>query len=172
MVRFSSEIWNRTFSYVYQKQLRLKFTNGGCIGLRGPLASLALGLRTLVGTGSCSTAVKELPASLFFFITRKIKKLGNGAEMSGAETPRRQVFQCWIGGAESAAPKLPSPNFSYHPKFNFMFFSITSSWCEVQMKSEQNNSIRKSYQSCNGKNTWAKIDTFELNIVTLVNWQF
>ena len=35
-----------------------------CFGLQ--LASLALGLRTLVGTGSRSTAFKELPASLFF----------------------------------------------------------------------------------------------------------
>ena len=47
-------------------------------------------MRTLVSTGSRSTAFKKLPASLFFLDKSKnIKKLGNGAE--------------------SAAPKLPSP---------------------------------------------------------------
>ena len=39
-----------------------------------PYFSHVFGLRTLVGTGSLSTAFKELPVSLFFFcITRKIK---------------------------------------------------------------------------------------------------
>ena len=33
----------------------------------------ASGLRTIVGTGSHSMTCKELPASLFFFITRKNK---------------------------------------------------------------------------------------------------
>ena len=33
----------------------------------------------------------------------------SGAEMSGAETARRRVVQRRIGGAETAAPKWPSP---------------------------------------------------------------
>ena len=41
------------------------------------LASLALGLRTLVGTGSRSTAFKELPASLFFLHNSKNKNRKN-----------------------------------------------------------------------------------------------
>ena len=46
-----------------------------CFGLQ--LASLALGLRTLVGTGSSSTASKELPASLFFLHNSKNKNRKN-----------------------------------------------------------------------------------------------
>ena len=63
-----------------------------------------------MGAGSRSTAFKELPASLFFLYNSKNKiKLGNGAEMSGAETEWHPVVQrrngpppqnianrCWI----------------------------------------------------------------------------
>ena len=58
-----------------------------------------------MGTGSRSTVLKELPASLFFLLNSKNKKkLGNVAEISGAETERRRVVQRRIGGAEMALP--------------------------------------------------------------------
>ena len=42
--------------------------------------AIALGLRTLVGTGSRSTAFKELPASLFFrHNSKNINKLANAS---------------------------------------------------------------------------------------------
>ena len=34
--------------------------------------------------------------------------------MSGAETARRRVVQRRVDGAETAAPKCPSPNICYH----------------------------------------------------------
>ena len=36
-------------------------------------------------------------------------KIENGTEMSGAETARRRIVQRRVGGAETAAPKWPSP---------------------------------------------------------------
>ena len=49
-----------------------------------------------------------LPASLFFLHNSKNKiKLGNGAQMSGAETARRPVVQRRIGGAKTYPTLLP-----------------------------------------------------------------
>ena len=54
--------------------------------------------------------IQEIACFIVFSskIEKKIK-IGNGAEMSGAETARRPVVQRRIGGAEMAAPKWPSP---------------------------------------------------------------
>ena len=79
---------------------RFVFLQLRCFGLW--LASLAVGLRTLVSTGSLSTLFKKLPAILHFLHNSKNKnKLGNGVE-----TARDELFS-----AESAAPKWPSISF-------------------------------------------------------------
>ena len=78
---------------------RFVFLQLSCFGLQ--LASLAVGLRTLVSTGSRSTALKKLPASLFFLHNPKNKKKQETAPK--CPVPKRHGAQ--LSSAESAAPK-------------------------------------------------------------------
>ena len=104
--------------------------------IRNRLALLALGLRALIGTGSRSTAFKELSASLFFLHNSTNKnrhgknwrgKNHRGKDLTGKRNlapstqmaPKCPAFTghgAQLSGTQSAAPKRRHPN-EPPPKF-------------------------------------------------------
>ena len=64
--------------------------------------------------------------------------------MSGAETARRRVVQCRIGGAETAAPKWPSPKKGCPP---ILKFQIQTPPFSLHLFKELTNNIQLNLES-------------------------